>query len=134
MEALSNPKSDYLLEAGLDVLHSESKEWQSELELMSDELRFYRSLLKSKVINLEKEKQWEHLLENMDNLSQAITRELENDVRSHEKELAQLLSNKSSEDARYRFHHRELRRKVDQLRQDVRTEKMLMFQFLEGKV
>ena len=59
MKAISDPKTSYLLEAGLDVLHFETKEWQSELELMISELRFYMKLLKSKIIKLEKEKQWE---------------------------------------------------------------------------
>jgi len=134
MQAISDPKTSYLLEAGLDVLYAETKEWQGELELMTSELRFYTNLLKSKVIKLEKEKQWERLLENMGKLSQAVTSELEQDVRSHEKELAQLLGSKSSDDARYRSRHTQLRKKVDQMREDIRTEKMLMFRFLEGKV
>lgn len=133
MQAISDPKTSYLLEAGLDVLHAESKEWKSELEMMLSELRFYTSLLKSKIIKLEKEKQWERLLENMGKLSQAVTSELQDDVRAHEKELAQLLTSRSSDDAHYRKRHKELKKKVDQLREDVRTEKMLMFRFLEGK-
>ncbi|GIV34423.1 MAG: hypothetical protein KatS3mg031_1958 [Chitinophagales bacterium] len=131
METLSSPKNEYLLEASIDVLHYESKEWLSELAYIKDELTFFMDLLKSKSFKLRKEQQRQHILENMDKLAQSITVELENEIRSHEKQLAEMLSNHDGSDADFRNKHRQLKAKVERLINDIRTLKMLVFDLAE---
>lgn len=133
METLTSPKSAYLLEAGLDVLHFESREWLSELEFMKSELRFFMKLLSSKVFMLDKEPQRKHILENMSKLSTSVVHELEQAVKEHEKLLAELhKTGKGASDARYRSKHQELKGKMEQVGNDLRSLKMLVFNYIES--
>jgi len=131
MQIQTNPKSSYLLEAGLDVLHFESRKWLSEIEFLKSELRFFLKLLRSRVFELYKEKQRQHILENMDKLATTVVEELELEIQAHEKKLASLLLGKNSDDASYRTAHNQLRQRMEQLDNDVRTLKMLVFDFTE---
>lgn len=131
MESLTSPKTNYLLEAGLDVLHAESKEWLSDLEFQKSELNFFLKLLNSKVFELDKEPQRQHIYENMNKLCTSVLMELQQDVKAHEKTLAEVLASKSNSDAPYRAQHRQLKAKVSQIDNDVRTLKMLVFRFVE---
>lgn len=131
MEALTSPKTEYLLEAGLDVLHAESKEWLSELKFLKSELDFFLKLLNSKAFKGEEEPQRLHIYQNMDKLCTAVLVELELEVRGHEKNLAELLAAESGSDAPYRAQHKQLKAKVSQMENDVRTLKMLVFRFVE---
>ncbi len=132
METLTTPKTNYLLEAGLDVLHSESREWLSEVEFLKSELRFFMKLLNSKVFSIGKDQQRQHIFKNMDNLATSVIYELEHEVKSHEKNLSVLLTaKKDTSDAPYRTKHKQLKRKVAQVINDTRTLKMLVFDFVE---
>lgn len=131
MEVLISPKTDYLLEAGLNVLHFESREWISELEFMKRELDFFMKLMNSKVFTLPKEQQRQHIFSNMDKLCNTVVVEVEKEVKLHGKELADLMTVKTTDDAAYRARHKKLKEKVDRLNNDVRTLKMLVFDFVE---
>ncbi len=131
METLTAPKTGYILEARLDLLHSESKEWLSEVEFFKSELRFFMKLLKSKVFTLKKEHQRQHIFENMDRLSSSVVREVEKEIKAHEKQLSELMGGKRSDDERYRQVHKSLLEKIKQLDNDIRTLKMLVFDFVE---
>lgn len=133
METLSTPKTTYLLEAGLDVLHHESKEWLSELDFIKSELSFFMKLLNSKVFTLEKDEQRQHILKNMGKLSDIVLREVEQQIKSHEKDLAALLNaTKEADDAKFRAEHKQLYGKMQQFVNDVRSLKMLVFLFVES--
>ena len=41
----SNPKAQLLLEASIDVLHQESREWLSTVEFWKEEMQFFDKLL-----------------------------------------------------------------------------------------
>ena len=73
MQTLTTPKTSNLLEAGLDVLHSESKEWLSEIEFLKSELSFFMKLLNSKVFAIEKDRQRQHIFQNMDKQQESKT-------------------------------------------------------------
>lgn len=45
MEMLASPKSEYLLQASLEVLHEQSLEYLSELDFMKMEITFFNKLL-----------------------------------------------------------------------------------------
>ncbi|MDH4298190.1 MAG: hypothetical protein OEV74_18070, partial [Cyclobacteriaceae bacterium] len=46
MELLTQPKTEYLLDASLESLHVESVEWLKEIDFWSDEITFFYKLLK----------------------------------------------------------------------------------------
>ncbi len=130
MEALPDIKTNYLLEAGLDVLHAESKEWLNKLEFQKTELEFFLKFLKSKDLESQREKQRQHILENMDKLCTIVVMEVLNDTRSHERYLAGLLADNQGDDAHFRSAHKVLNMKVQQLENDVLTLKMLVFKLV----
>jgi len=45
METLSSPKTEYLLEASLEVLHEQSCEYLNEISFMKTEITFFNTLL-----------------------------------------------------------------------------------------
>ncbi len=47
---ISNPKVQFLLGAGLDVLHFESGEWLETIAFWKDEVKFFDNLLKKKEV------------------------------------------------------------------------------------
>lgn len=132
MEALTTPKTTYLLEAGLDVLHDQSKEWLSELDFLKIELRFFLKLLNAKIFTLEKDQQRQNVLKNMDRLCTTVLHELEQQIKTHEKSLSVLLTATEADDAQYRDQHKQLHQKMHQFVNDVKSLKMLVFLFVGG--
>jgi hypothetical protein len=45
MKLLSNPKTEYLLDASFEYLHNESLEWLNEMDFWRDEMAFFQKLL-----------------------------------------------------------------------------------------
>ena len=45
METLTSPKTEYLLQAGLEVLHEQSLEYLKEIDFMKVEITFFNKLL-----------------------------------------------------------------------------------------
>lgn len=132
METLTTYKTNYLLEAGLDVLHHESREWLSELDFLKSELRFFLKLFNSRVFTLEKDQQRQNVLKNMDRLSAIVLQELEQQIKTHEKNLSVLLTSTEANDAQYRDQHKQLYQKMQQFVNDVKSLKMLVFLFVES--
>lgn len=50
MELLTTPKTAYLLDAGLEVLHAQAIEWLSEIEFWRDESAFFYTLVVNKTL------------------------------------------------------------------------------------
>jgi hypothetical protein len=54
-QLLESPKTSYLLEGSLEVLHQQTREWLSEMALWKDEIRFFRSLINKRLIKVKSE-------------------------------------------------------------------------------
>lgn len=132
MELLTYPKTDHLLNAGLETLHMESVEWIRELDFWSDEIVFFYKLLRRKEINdpvpserlaaLEKELVWLH----SDRIDQ-----LKNELHNHEKLLAGLLRSQTKlEDKSYRDVHRKIYESLSDLHRLIRAFKKEVFDFV----
>ncbi len=50
MELLTYPKSEYLLDASIESLHAESKEWLRDIEFWKDEMTFFYNILNKKEV------------------------------------------------------------------------------------
>lgn len=110
MEMLGNPKTEYLLEASLEKLHAESREWVNEIAFWNEEMAFFYKLIHLRephisfpttgLADLEKK------------LIQITGEQLGNlkaEVEKHERSLGLLVrSNSFTEEHQYREAHRHL--------------------------
>ena len=107
----SNPKTDYLLGAGLDVLHQESKEWQETVAFWKDETKFFANLLHKKE---PKVSEYGKMLQNLDKIHQNLFDYLADDIVEHERLLSRLQKGeKGLSDGDYREKHRVLKNRMD---------------------
>lgn len=132
MELLTNPNTDYLLNAPLEPLHSESMLWLKELDFWSDEMIFFYKLLHNKdtakafpsgeVAAIEKE---------LIRLNGEMLDALRNKVAGHEQELALVYKATSvSGGQRYRDAHRKLLEEMHLLQLEIRKFKKNIFSFV----
>lgn len=121
----SNPKTDYLLGAGLDVLHQESKEWQDTVALWKDETKFFANLLHKKE---SKASEYGKMLQNLDKIHQNLYDYLADDIIEHERLLSRLeKGEKGLSDGDYREKHRALKKRMDLFTQDFKELKKMIF-------
>jgi len=127
---ISNPKTQYLLGAGLDVLHFESREWLDTIDFWKDEIRFFNDLLKkkegSKINNLD----YENMLKNLNKIHSYLFEDLEYSIIEHEKLLSRIeLAEKDLSDEDYREKHRVLLLRMNTFSNDFKTFKKIVFDY-----
>ncbi|AUC75407.1 hypothetical protein [Olleya sp. Bg11-27] len=86
----SNPKTDYLLGAGLDVLHFESREWLDTIAFWKDEIKFFNDLLKHKEASEKNNSEYENMLKNLDKVHADLFDDLKQSVIEHEQLLSKI--------------------------------------------
>ena len=133
MELISTPKTEYLLEAGVEILHEESNEWLSKIALWSDEAAFFEHLLEkclAKAEEKEQKGQLEHLQNKLLYYKGELLREYQKQIREHENYLDKMLTKDSVEDERkYREKHRSLAEKVKAFEKEYNALKREVFTF-----
>lgn len=121
-----NPKAALLnLGAGLDVLHSESREWLETIAFWKDETKFFYNLLNNKEA---KSSEYAVILKNLDKIHENLFDYLEDDIKEHERFLSRLQKNeKGLSDWDYREKHRSLGERMDLFTSDFREFKKMVF-------
>lgn len=125
----SNPKTELVLGAGLNVLHQESREWQDTVGFWKDETRFFADLL-----NKKETKETEHgkMLKNLDTIHEKLFDYLADDIIAHEKLLARLeKGEKGISDANYREQHRKLNERMQNFTKDFKEFKKIVFEHVK---
>ena len=89
---ISNPKMQFLLGAGLDVLHFESIEWLNSIAFWKHEVKFFDNLLKNKN-SLENNNNPEYIkmLKDLDKIYTDLFDDLEDRIVEHEKLLSRII-------------------------------------------
>ena len=129
----SNPKTQYLLGAGLDVLHFESREWLDTIDFWKDEIRFFNDLLKKKEASEKNNSDYENMLKNLNNIHTDLFEDVENSIIKHEKLLARIeLAEKDLSDEDYREKHRVLLLRMNTFSNDFKTFKKIVFDYTKG--
>ncbi|WP_458626066.1 hypothetical protein [Winogradskyella sp. PC D3.3] len=128
--AISNPKADLLLGAGLNVLHFESGEWIETLKLWKDEVRFFEDLLKRKE-PIDKDKQeFSVVLKTLDKIHNNLFNDFEEEIMAHERVLSQLeLNTNGVSDGAYRDVHRRLSERMETFKKDFTQFKSIVFNY-----
>jgi len=111
MKLLSAPKAKYLLEGGLDVLHSQSIEWLSEVAFWRDEASFFHELVAEKTrkpMSSKAKDSFQKIESELVKLKTSELDELEDAVEAHEVYLDKLMQDEYKDQEPYREKHRAL--------------------------
>ncbi|NJB72223.1 hypothetical protein GGR42_002714 [Saonia flava] len=123
-----NPKTEFLLGAGLNVLHQESREWLETIAFWKDETRFFADLLQKKELKEKTKSEYGKMLENLDKIHANLFDYLADDIRGHEKLLSKLhTQEKGLADGEYRDKHRNLKERMDIFSNDFKEFKKMVF-------
>ncbi|TAL63283.1 MAG: hypothetical protein EPN85_00505 [Bacteroidetes bacterium] len=134
MKYITSPKSSFLLEAPLEVLHSESLEWLEEIEFLKDETAFFYALIVKKtkqdpsVFKIKEAKDVEkHLIY----VSAEKIDDLKMEVQAHERFLARLLDNPKLNEQLYRSRHKVITEKIHSFEYEFKKMKRKVFLLAE---
>ncbi|WP_055443443.1 hypothetical protein [Lacinutrix himadriensis] len=131
--ATLNPKTQYLLGAGLDVLHFESREWLETIDFWKDEIRFFNDLLKKKEASEKNNAAYENMLKNLDKVHADLFNDLKESVVEHEQLLSKIeLAEKGLSDNNYREKHAQLLARMNTFTKDFKTFKSILFDYAKG--
>ncbi len=133
MELLFSPRMEYLLDASLETLHSESLEWLKEIGFWQDEMAFFYKLLHKKE---SKESFPSEELAALEKKLVGITGDkldkTMNEVQNHERFLASLMRTTSfHEEENYRQAHRRLLQDIYDIHALIRDFKKDVFVFVQ---
>ena len=129
----SNVKTEFLLGAGLDVLHFESKEWINTVAFWKDETKFFADLLKKKESADENKQEYGSMLKELDKIHADLYEDLAEDITNHEKFLARLeKGEKGLSDSDYRDKHRQIKFQMERFETDFQRFKRVIFQHMKN--
>lgn len=134
MKNLTSPKSSFLLEAPLEVLHSQSQEWLEEVEFWKDEAAFFYALIleKSKQDPASfKSREAKDVEKHLIYISAEKIEDLRMEIQSHERFLSRLLSNPSLDEQLYRSRHKAISEKIHAFEHEFRGMKSKVFLLAE---
>ena len=130
---LTTPKATYLLEAGLEVLHSQSNEWLSELAFWRDESAFFYTLLVNKTVkfvHINAKSSIKGIEEELIRITGNDLSNLQTEVEQHEVFLTDLLESTYLKEENYRKRHEELTLKFYQFEKRFKDLKREIFQLV----
>lgn len=112
MKLLTSPKTTYLLDADIEILHEQSNEWLNEIAFWYDELSFLHSLVIKKTLKLvpvNAKNSIEKIENELIRLTGGELDRLKLTVETHEKLLGDILEKKgSTNEDTYREKHHQL--------------------------
>ncbi len=128
---MSDPKTSFLLGAGLDVLHQESMEWLETTNFWEDEMKFINKLLGRSEPLGEDLRDHKEMMVSLEKLHDDFLNQLKEDVVEHEKFLARLeRRERGLADWDYREMHSRLTQRMDIMRKDFRIFKKVLFSYV----
>ncbi|QNK77114.1 hypothetical protein H7F37_13500 [Winogradskyella sp. PAMC22761] len=130
---ISNPKEQFLLGAGLDVLHFESREWLNTIDFWKDEVRFFEDLLKRKETSNKNKPEYENMLVNLNKIHSDLFDDLEDSIVKHEHLLSNIeLSKDGLSDDSYREKHLRIHSEMETFTKDFKAFKRVVFNSIKG--
>ena len=135
MNLLTPSKATLLLNAGLEVLHEQSREWLSEIAFWKDEAAFFYSLMVKKTLDfvpLDSEKEISHIEKELISITADDLNELQKSVERHESFLTDLLEYVNKDPKNYREEHEKITNQITAFEQRFKTLKKEVFAFVEN--
>ena len=137
MKNITSPKSTFLLEAPLEVLHSESLEWLEEVEFWKDEAAFFYSLIIEKTKkdpSAFKTKEAKDVEKHLIHVSAEKIDDLKMEVQAHERFLSKLMDNPKLDEQLYRSRHKAITGKIHAFNFEFKEMKRKIFLVAENAV
>lgn len=137
MKTLTSAKNSFLLEAPLEVLHSESLEWLEEVEFWKDEAAFFYALIIEKTKqnpSVFKTKEAKDVEKHLINVSSEKIDDLKIEVASHESFLSRLMDDPKLDEQLYRARHKAIASKIHAFEQEFKKMKRKIFLLSEKAV
>lgn len=135
MKLLTSTKTNYLLDAGIEILHEQSNEWLSEIAFWYDEVAFLYSLVVKKTLKSVPVSARAVIEKTESELNRLTGGELDNmkiAVEQHEKYLATIMERSDySGEENYREKHRQLTAEMEKLERRFRSLKRDVFSLVE---
>lgn len=130
-----NIKAQYLLEASLETLHFETKEWIEEVRFWFDELSILGELVDHKLAHNNLEDQIHKDLQlNLNSMLDCLSMGTLSSLMDHERYLSGLFElDDLSEEHKYRVAHKKFVQEMIHLKNDIRALKKRVLDFLERK-
>jgi hypothetical protein len=128
-------KWSYLLEASLEALHEESREWISEIEFWKREVSFFSKLISNKYVKsvLEGKKEiYDKASSRLKVYKENTLDELKKEVMEQEKILSENLKKNTSEESVYRERHKNLTDKIRNFKNEYQNIKKDFFIIMEN--
>ncbi|MGC1243127.1 MAG: hypothetical protein WA874_16170 [Chryseosolibacter sp.] len=131
MELLTFPKNEYLLDASLEDLHTQSQEWIKEIDFWTDEITFFYKLLhKKETANVFPARELAEIEKTLIRINGEDMTRLRTEVMAHERLLSSVVRSTSLTDEQsYRESHRKLYREMFRLNELIRVFKRSVFSF-----
>jgi hypothetical protein len=133
MELLIYPKTDYLLDASLESLHSESQAWLQNIDFWTDEMAFFYKLLhKKELIETYPSRELAAIEKELIKVYGERLEKARTEIQSHERLLGALVKSTSfMEDENYREKHRKLVLEIYDIQVLIRSFKKKVFDFIK---
>jgi hypothetical protein len=124
----TSPKTEFLLGAGLNILHQESREWLETVAFWKDETKFFDTLLNNKGKSGQHMSEYGKMLQYLDTIHGSLYDYLVKDIMEHDQLLSRLIKGeKGLSDGDYRERHLELGEKIAIFENDFREFKKMVF-------
>jgi hypothetical protein len=130
MELLTSPKSSYLLEAGLEILHEQSNEWLNEISFWREEIAFFYAIIIKKTylsVPVHSKNAISLIEKELDIISSGQLDKLQKEVEDHERSLYKFLKDKVGTDMEYRETHKKLAHEFENFEKKLRLIKRDIF-------
>ena len=131
MKLITSPKSVYLLNAGIEVLHSQSNEWLSEIAFWRDETAFFYALVVNKTLTsvpIAAKEILQDIEKELVSINSGELVDLQKEVMKHEMNLSHLLKHQNEEEEEdYRREHRLMEIKFYEMERRFKTLKKVIF-------
>ncbi|OMP31498.1 hypothetical protein [Mangrovimonas sp. DI 80] len=129
----TNPKTELLLGAGLNVLHFESKEWLENLAFWKDETRFFEDLLSKKTPITEQQKEHADMLRELDQIHKDLFEDFQQVIMKHERKLSKIENgDQQISDSNFREEHRKIKERITTFENNFRSFKKIVFSFAKS--
>lgn len=128
---IESAKSDFLLEAPLEILHEESQEWLDEVEFWKDEIAFFYALIVGKTRKstaVLKTKEGKSIENHLVYVSAETLNDLKLEVQTHERFLSRLMDDVTLSEQTYRSKHKAIAKKIHDFENEFREMKKKVFQ------
>ncbi len=134
MEMLTSPKTEYLLQASLEVLHEQSLEYLNEIAFIKEEIAFFNTLLNKNAGRQFPSEQSAAFGKELVSFNSGVVSVLQNKIMEHERWLSDIIKTDTlGRQESYRNIHREVTEEMNACHKRYFQLKKSIFSFVKSQ-